>query len=97
MHKNVIKTIHEIMKTTDSNRITIFTGHLKIDGNIYQPEGRCDECHDSYLTLENALVCKLDDFCSCTEEQCDCNDYVCFRYNWLNVCTNEIVAFSVLK
>ena len=30
-------------------------GFVPIDGHIYLPEGRCDECHDDFITLENAI------------------------------------------
>ena len=32
---NINKTIYEIVAESDSNRITVFTNHLKIDGFVY--------------------------------------------------------------
>lgn len=97
MSKNLMKSLSKIIEESGTNKITIFTGHLKIDGNVFEPEGRCEECHENYLTLENALICRLDDYCACDDEGCECNDYICFRYDWLNVNINDIVAFSIVK
>ena len=57
MPKHLIKSIAKIIEESGTNKITIFTGHLKIDGEIFLPEGKCEECHDDFITLENALVC----------------------------------------
>ncbi len=97
MSKHILKSIEKIIEDTASNKITIFTAHLKIDGKVFLPDGRCDECHADYIALENALVCRLNDYCVCDENGCECKDYVCFRYDWLNVNINEIVAFSIIN
>ncbi len=97
MSKKLLKTIDKIMESSESNKITVFTSHLKIDGNVFKAEGRCDECNDEYLTLENALICRLEDYCACDEDACECNDYICFRYDWLNVSIDDIVAFSIIQ
>lgn len=97
MSKKLLKTIDKIIASSSSNKITVFTNHLKIDGIVYQPEGRCEECNDDYLTLENALICRLDDYCACDDEGCKCDDYICFRYDWLNINTDDIVAFSLVQ
>ncbi len=94
---NINKTIHEIVKDSESNRITVFTGDLKIEGYIYQCEGKCKQVADNILTLNDAIVCRLEDYCSCDEDECYCNDFVCFKYNWLNIMHSQIVAFSVIK
>lgn len=97
MTRNLLKSISKIMEESDTNNITIFTNHLKIDGTLFLPEGRCEECHDDFMTLENVLMCRLNDYCNCTDDECKCNDYVCFKYDWINVSINDIVAFSVVK
>ena len=94
---NMNKTIYEIASKTGSNRITVFTNHLKIDGYIYQCDGRCKEVANDILTLNEAIVCKLEDYCSCDEDDCTCNDYVCFKYDWLNIMHSKIVSFSIIK
>lgn len=96
MSRKLMKSIEEIMKTSESNKIVVFTQHLKIDGEVFVPEGKCEECNDDYLTLQNALVCRIKDYCECTDDVCECNDYVCFKYNWLNICHEKIVAFSIV-
>lgn len=97
MGKNLLKSIKKIIDDSGSNKITIFTSHLKIDGDLFLPEGKCEECHDDFITLENALVCRLSDYCKCDGEKCECNDYVCFKYDWLNISIDNIVAFSIIK
>ncbi|MBO8431509.1 hypothetical protein IAC76_08995 [Spirochaetes bacterium] len=97
MSKPISKAIYKIAEKNDSTRIVIFTEYLKIDGEIVLPEKSCHECHEDILSLSNALVCRLKDYCECEDDNCDCNDYVCFKYDWLNVNIDEIVAFSILK
>ena len=94
---NINKTIYEIVAESDSNRITVFTNHLKIDGFVYQCDGKCIEVANGILTLNNAIVCKIDDYCSCDDDDCSCNDIACFKYDWLNIMHSKIVSFSVLK
>lgn len=96
MSKKFMKSIEKIIENNDSKRVVIFTQHLKIDGEIFIPEGRCEECNDEYVTLQNALVCRLKDYCQCDEESCECNDYVCFRYEWLSISEEKIVAYSIV-
>lgn len=76
MSKNLIKSISKIVEESGTHKITIFTNHLKIDGQIFIPEGKCEECHNDFITIENALVCRLNDYCTCEEDDCKCNDYV---------------------
>lgn len=97
MSKHLLKSLGKIIEETGSNKITIFTNHLKIDGNLFQPEGKCEECHDHFLTLENAMACRLNDYCTCNDDKCECNDYVCFKYDWLSVAIDDIVAFSIIQ
>lgn len=97
MTKHLLKSLGKIIEETGSNSITIFTNHLKIDGNLFQPEGKCEECHEHFLTLENAMACRLNDYCKCEGDKCECNDYVCFKYDWLSVAIDDIVAFSVIQ
>ena len=97
MSKNLLKSISKIVDESGSNKIMIFTNHLKIDGNIFLPEGRCEECHENFIPLENATVCRLNDYCKGEGEECQCNDFICFKYDWLNICIDEIVAFSIVQ
>lgn len=96
MSKKFMKSIEKIIASSESKKVVIFTQHLKIDGEVFIPEGRCDECNEDYVTLQNALVCRLNDYCECDDNVCECNDYVCFRYDWLSVCEEKIVAFSMV-
>lgn len=96
MSKPLTKSIQKICEKTGSNRIAVITNHLKINGTLYQENGKCDECHEDILTLTDALVCRLSDYCTCDEEDCNCNDYVCFRYDWLNINISKIVAYTIV-
>lgn len=97
MSKHLLKSIEKITQEAGTSKITIFTNHLKIDGNVFLPEGKCEECHDDFITLENAMTCRLSDYCTCNDDECKCNDYVCFKYDWLNIAIDEIVAFSIVQ
>lgn len=97
MSKNLLKSIVKIVESNGTQQITIFTAHLKIDGKLFIPEGKCEECHDDFITLENALLCRLSDYCTCEQDDCNCDDFVCFKYDWINVAIDDIVAFSIVK
>lgn len=97
MSKSLLKSMGKIIESSGSNKITIFTGHLKIDGTLFMPDGRCEECHDDFITLENATVCRLSDYCTCKDDNCDCDDYICFKYDWLNLSADKIVTFSIIQ
>ena len=96
MSKSLIKSIQKISQKTGSDRIAVITNHLKINGTLYKETGKCEECHEDILTLTDALVCRLSDYCTCDEENCSCNDYVCFRYDWLNINISKIVAYTII-
>lgn len=96
MSKSISKSIYKIAEKVDSNKIILFTNHLKIDGNLFLKDGKCEECHEYILPLQNALVCRLNDYCVCEDDECKCNDYVCFKYDWLNVAIADIVAYSIV-
>ena len=86
--------IKMIMEKSETNKITIYTEHLKIDGTVFE----CSKCNSNeILNLTNVLVCRLDDYCTCDDDECGCNDYVCFRQDWLHINVNSIVAFSFIK
>ncbi len=96
MGKAISKTIKKICEKVGSNKIMIVTNNLKIDGNFYIEDGKCEECHEDILTLTDATVCRLNDYCTCEDDDCSCDDYVCFRYDWLNISVDKIVVYSVL-
>ncbi len=96
MSKPISKSIFKIAEKTNSSKIVVITNHLKIDGNLFMKDGKCEECHEDILTIQNALVCRLNDYCTCDDENCECNDYVCFKYDWLNVNVDSIAAYSIL-
>lgn len=96
MSKNLSETIQNIMKENATKNIEIFTNHLKIDGTIHEFKGKCEDCHSCILALKDVMVCRLADYCTCKQEDCDCDDYLCFNYDWLNINVSEIVAFSII-
>lgn len=94
---NINKTIYDIINKTESNRITIFTNDLKIDGFVYKCDGKCKQVADNILTINDAIVCRLEDYCGCDDNECSCNDFVCFKYSWLNIMHSQITSFSIIK
>ena len=97
MSTPISKTIKKTSEKTGSSRIVIITSHLKINGRLYSEDGKCQECHDDILTLTDATVCRLRDYCTCEGDDCECNDYVCFKYDWLNINVDKIVAYSIVN
>jgi len=96
MSKPISTAIKKQIDKTGSNKVVIFTNHLKIDGDVYIEGTKCDQCHEDILTLTNTLVCRLRDYCTCEDDECSCSDYVCFKYDWLNINIDEIVAYSII-
>ena len=94
---NINKTIYEIVNKSESGRIVVFTEYLKIEGFVYKCNGKCKDVADNILTLNDAIVCRLEDYCSCDDDVCSCDDFVCFKYSWLNIMHSQIVAFSIIK
>ena len=47
MSKSLTKSIQKICEKTGSNRIAVITNHLKINGNLYQENGKCDSYNRS--------------------------------------------------
>lgn len=94
---NINKTIYEIVDKSESGKIVVFTEYLKIEGFVYKCVGRCKQVADNILTLNDAIVCRLEDYCSCEDDICSCDDFVCFKYSWLNIMHSQIVAFSIIK
>jgi len=94
MSDKLADKIKFIMEKSGSNKITIFTEQLKIDGSVYE----CPKCNNEYfLNLTDAYVCRLNDYCTCDEDECECNDYICFRHDWLHINMSHIIAFSIIK
>jgi hypothetical protein len=94
---NINREISKIVEKTGSKRITVLTNALKIDGFVYTcSDNKCKQVIRGVLTLQDAVVCKLSDYCTCDEEECKCNDFVCFKYKWLNIMQDKIVSFSIL-
>ena len=96
MSKSISKAMKKVSEKAGSTKIAIITNHLKINGTLYFEDGKCNECHDDIITVTDAVVCRLNDFCTCEDDKCSCNDYVCFRYDWLNISVDSIVAYSIV-
>lgn len=97
MFDKLRKKLEYIIEESGSSQIVIFTNHLKIDGFVYKCDGACKDTNDCILTLTDAVVCRLDEYCTCDTEGCECNDFVCFKYDWLHINMDKIVSFSILK
>ena len=96
MSKNLKDAIQNIMEENSTENIVIFTNHLKIDGRIHDFKSKCSDCHDCLIALQDVTICRLEDYCTCTHDDCECHDYMCFKYDWLNINISEIVTFSVV-
>ena len=67
---------------------------LTVDQRHCQPMGLL---HGGISAVLAETVGSLAGFCTCDEDNCECNDYVCFRYDWLNINVDSIVAYSILN
>ena len=81
MSKNLSDAILNIMKENAAQDIVIFTNHLKIDGPIHEFKGRCADCHDCLLSLKDVTECRLEDYFPCSNDDCECNANICFKYD----------------
>ncbi len=91
------KKIIELVEENNSNQIAIITNYLKIDGFFQHCTPKCKGESEELLALSDVIVCRLKDYCTCDGDTCECNDYVCFKYDWLNVNVHQVVGFSVIK
>lgn len=96
MTNKLHEIVQNIMKENASSNIVIFTNQLKIDGTIHEFKGKCEDCTTCLVALKDVVVCRLEDYCNCNKNECQCNDYMCFKYDWLNINISEIVAFSIV-
>lgn len=95
--KEIKKKIIELCEVNNTNQISILTTNLKIEGNFEHCLPKCKGESDELITLSEAIVCRINDYCTCENDNCECNDYVCFKYQWININSDKIVAFSLLK
>lgn len=84
---NMEKNIFDVIESSGSNEVLIWTSHLKIHGFVYmEKENRLKDM----ITLNGALVCTHHD------KECHCSDDK-NRYKWLNLAEEKIIAFTVLQ
>ena len=88
----IINEIKNILEISKSEKVVLFTNHLKIVGNVRL----CDICNEgNFLNLTNAVAIPITDLYDCESED-SCDEFVCQSFNWLHVNAKKILAFSVL-
>lgn len=95
--KDIKKKMIELAELNNSNQVMILTSNLKIDGTFEYCSPKCKGEGDELIALSDVTVCRLNDYCTCDENSCECDDYMCFKFQWLNISTHKIVGFSILK
>ena len=77
------ETIYELSKHVNSNILTCFLGHLKIEGELHKCDWNSGEikCYDGIVTLKNAIIS-----CPNIENQ--------IKYDWINISSKQIQAFA---
>lgn len=99
MSKEIIKQIIKIAGKAESDKIEVLTEHLKITGRIYSENGECKSCSDELLTLTDSFIFKLNNSSAedCKDGVCSFGDNSLYHYEWLNISSNAIIAFSIVK
>lgn len=96
MSKNLGEVINHIMEKNSSSRVMVITNHLQIIGTIHEYEGKCESCHDCILALKDVQIGRLEDICTCNDDECGCNIHTFTEYDWFNISVHAIVGFSIL-
>lgn len=87
---DIIKEIRNIKEKSHTQKIVIFTNHLKIVGTIV-------ECQSDYfISLTDVAVLDIVDLfpCECTDS---CDELPGQTFEWLHVSAKKILAFSFIK
>ena len=88
----IINEIKNILEISKSEKVVIFTNHLKIVGTVRL----CDICNEGhFLNLTNACAIPITDLYDCESED-DCGDFSSQNFKWLHVNSNQILAFSAV-
>lgn len=88
----IINEIKNILEISKSERVVVFTNHLKIVGNVRL----CDICNEGhFLNLTNATVISINDIYDCESEDF-CDDLTTQNFKWLHVNAKKVLAFSVV-
>ena len=88
----IINEIKNILEISQSEKIVIFTNHLKVIGNVKL----CDICNTGhFLNLTNAIAIPITDLYDCETEK-TCDEIVCQKFKWLHVNAKKILAFSII-
>ncbi len=96
MSKNLGEIINNIMRENATKRVLILTNHLQIIGTIHDYHDKCENCHDCIISLKDVKIARIEDFCTCRKDSCECNLDIYVEYKWFNIATHSIIGFSVL-
>lgn len=97
MSKTLGEVINNIMEENSSKKVLILTNHLQIIGTIHEYHDKCPNCHDCLIGLKDVKIARLQELCTCDQEDCECNLHSFTEYEWFNISTHAIVGFSILK
>ena len=87
---DIIKEIKILKEKSHTDKIVIFTNHLKIVGTIV-------ECtSDYFISLTDVTVLDIVDLYPC-EQNDSCNELPSQCFEWLHVSAKKILAFSFIK
>lgn len=95
MSEDMIEKIYGISKEYDVKNITVMTNHLKFSGTLCECGEKKDD--DCVLTISDAKIWRLEDYCTCKEPDCKCNETNFCAVDWLHINLSKIVAFTLQK
>lgn len=87
---NIINEIRTIKEASKTDKIVIFTNHLKIVGTL-------EECQSDYLvSLIDVNVLDIADLYPCERDD-SCHELPGQTFEWLHINAKKILAFSFIK
>ena len=90
---NIIEEIKNILEISKSEKVVIFTNHLKIVGSIKI----CDICNEGqFLNMTNATTIPITELYDC-ESSDSCDEFLSQNFKWLHINSKKILAFSVIN
>ena len=96
MSKSLGETINNMMQENISKRVLILTNNMHIVGTIHEYIDGCKNCNDCLIALKDVKIARLEDLCTSTISDCECDMNAFVEYKWFNINVNSILGFSII-
>lgn len=95
MCEELVEKIYHIAETCETDRVSIFTNHLKFSGALCEFKECKIENNNGILTLKDVKMWRIKDICTCGCKECKCNENNFDFVGWVNINLSKIIAFTI--